>query len=569
VRVQHAKDVMIGRDQQGGRLGERSIVREETGVDVTMRTHEWKASRLLVKGTRQTPDRWIRVEVAVLVQDEARPRGMWRGAGPVRCYAHRDVSHVSTSRRPVLALTLPARQGGDCVITPVERFCSHREQNRPFKVFPLVRKINTLSFSRATRSTSREINRRIALNLVREHEPISRAELARQMKIGRGVVTALVGELIAEGAVYEGATVDAPRGRKPTMLYVRTRDRLVIAIDVRLSRTSLMLTDFAGTELALESFETRFSPADLVDELASRVRRLLGANEERGPRNEEVGLMRSNPVKTAPHPRVPARKDSQVVGIGLVVPGMVDRQTGRVLHAPQLGWRDVDIRDALSDATGLPVHIENAPIACALAKMWLGGALAGTDFAYVTVSDGVGVGIVVDGQVVRGHHSAAGEFGHVPLDVNGPRCLCGSRGCWEVYTSNVATIARYLGRTVAPASTRKLLQSMPMTMPELIARARAGEERAIAALLETGRYLGSGLATVIAALNPARIFVGGEITEAWDLIDAAVQTAVRERALTDAASETPIIPEGVNERPRLRGAAALVAAPTFAAPQVA
>ncbi|HJU66819.1 MAG TPA: ROK family transcriptional regulator [Gemmatimonadaceae bacterium] len=419
-----------------------------------------------------------------------------------------------------------------------------------------MRKINTLSFSRATRSTSREINRRIALNLVREHEPISRAELARRMKIGRGVVTALVGELIAEGAVYEGATVDAPRGRKPTMLYVRTRDRLVIAIDVRLSRTYLMLTDFAGTELALESFETRFAPGDLVEELASRVRRLLGGGNERGTRNEEGA-------------RSATRSRSQVVGIGLVVPGMVDRQTGRVLHAPQLGWRDVDVRDALSAATGLPVHIENAPIACALATMWLGGAVAGTDFAYVTVSDGVGVGIVVDGQVVRGHHNAAGEFGHVPLDVNGPRCLCGSRGCWEVYTSNVATIARYLGRTLAPASTRELLQSMPLTMPELIARARAGEDRAIAALLETGRYLGSGLATVIAALNPARIFVGGEITEGWDLIEGVVRAALRERALTDAASQTPIIPEGVNERPRLRGAAALVAAPSFAAPQVA
>ncbi len=408
-----------------------------------------------------------------------------------------------------------------------------------------MRKINTLSFSRATRSTGREINRRIALNLVREHEPISRAELARRMKIGRGVVTALVGELIAEGAVYEGATVDAPRGRKPTMLYVRTGDRLVIAIDVRLSRTYLMLSDFAGTELALESFETRFAPPDLIEELAIRVQRLVESRSSL------------------------ARKDSPVVGIGLVVPGMVDRQTGRVLHAPQLGWRDVDIRDALSAATGLPVHIENAPIACALAKMWLGGALTGTDFAYVTVSDGVGVGIVVDGQVLRGHHSAAGEFGHVPLDVNGPRCLCGSRGCWEVYTSNVATIARYLGRAVAPTSTRELLQSMPLTMPALIARARDGDERAIAALVDTGRYLGSGLATVIATLNPARIFVGGEITEAWDLIEGVVRTKLRERALTDAASETPIIPEGVNERPRLRGAAALVAAPAFAAPQVA
>jgi N-acetylglucosamine repressor len=400
-----------------------------------------------------------------------------------------------------------------------------------------VRKINTLSFRRATRSTSREINRRIALNLVREHQPISRADLARRMKIGRGVVTALVGELIAEGAVYEGATVEAPRGRKPTMLYVRTGDRLAIAIDVRLSRTYVMLSDFAGTELALESFETRFDPQELVEELARRIAAMAN--------------------------------DSRVVGIGLVVPGMVDQPTGRVLHAPQLGWRNVDVREALAAATGLPVHIENAPIACALAKMWLGGALTGTDFAYVTVSDGVGVGIVVDGQVVRGHHNTAGEFGHVPLDANGPRCLCGARGCWEVYTSNVATLARYLGRTMAPASSRELLQSMPLTMPELIARARDGEQHALSAVHETGRYLGLGLTTLIAAINPGTIYVGGEITEAWDLIDGIVRGAVRERALTDAAAATPIIPESVNEHPRLRGAAALVAAPMFAAPQVA
>src|SRR3954463_786031 len=101
----------------------------------------------------------------------------------------------------------------------------------------LVRKINTRSFVRATRSTPREINRQIVLNLVREHQPISRADLARRMDIGRGMVTSIIDELLEEESVYEGATVDAPRGRKPKMLFVRTHDRLVVAIDVRFSRT--------------------------------------------------------------------------------------------------------------------------------------------------------------------------------------------------------------------------------------------------------------------------------------------------------------------------------------------
>src|SRR5688500_11656746 len=100
-----------------------------------------------------------------------------------------------------------------------------------------MRKINTRQFRRATRTTPREINRKIVLNLVREHQPISRADLARKMQVGRGMVSLLVDELLAEGTIYEGATANVPRGRKPKLLHVRTRDRYAIAVDVRFSDT--------------------------------------------------------------------------------------------------------------------------------------------------------------------------------------------------------------------------------------------------------------------------------------------------------------------------------------------
>jgi N-acetylglucosamine repressor len=406
-----------------------------------------------------------------------------------------------------------------------------------------MRKIDTRRFVRATRSTPREINRQILLNLVREHQPISRADLARRMAIGRGMITALVDELLGEEAIYEGATVDAPRGRKPKMLYVRTRDRLVVGVDVRFSRTYLMLGDFGGTPVATESFDTIVEPTALVETLVGRIRRLLREHGAQG----------------------------RCEGIGLVVPGMVDQKTGRVLNSPQLGWRDVDVKDAIEAGTGLPVFIENAPIACALAHMWLGqhGAEASGDFAYVTVSDGVGVGVVVNGQVVRGQGNTAGEFGHIAISLDGPTCLCGSQGCLEAYTSNIATLKRYLGRDLTPAQTRDLLHSSGLTVNDVIARARAGEPRAAAALDETARFLGVGLATVINALNPAQIIVGGELTAAWDRIAPIVQAEVVKRALTVAASLTPIIPEASGVSPRLRGATALVTAPVFAAPQVA
>ena len=406
-----------------------------------------------------------------------------------------------------------------------------------------MRKINTRSFVRATRSTPREINRQIVLNLVREHQPISRADLARRMHVGRGMVTSLVSELLDEGSIYEGATVDAPRGRKPMMLYVRTHDRLVIAVDVRFSRTFLQLADFSGESIAADAFDTVVDPKGLTVTLAKRIARLLKAHRAAGKCN----------------------------GIGLVVPGMVEQTTGRVLNAPQLGWRDVDIRDDLADATGLAVQIENAPIACALAQMWLGqrGGDAPRDFAYVTVSDGVGAGIVMNGEVVRGHNTPAGEFGHVAVDPRGPKCLCGARGCLEAYTSNLATLSRYLGHPFSPTETRRMLQESGVTIEDVISRACAGERRAVSALEETARHLGGGLAVIINTLNPAQIFVGGEITEAWDQLAPVMTSVIRERALTTLAAETPLVPEPASTFPRLRGATALVAAPLFAAPQVA
>jgi len=408
-----------------------------------------------------------------------------------------------------------------------------------------VRKINTHRFVRATRATPRAINRQIVLNLVREHEPISRADLARRMDIGRGMVTSLVDELLDEGNVYEGAAVDAPRGRRPKMLYVRTRDRLVVAIDVRFSLTYVMLSDFSGTPISIETFETITDPAALVAELAERVRALLAAHGGAAARCE---------------------------GVGLVVPGMVDQRTGRVLYSPQLGWRDVELRTSLATALGLPVSLENAPIACALSRMWLvqGGGEAPRDFAYVTVGDGVGVGLVVNGEVVRGHGNSAGEFGHVPLNaLSGPRCLCGATGCLEAYTSNLATLSRYLGHELAAAQTRQLLHDTGLTIGDLIVRAGEGDARAAASLDETARWLGIGLAVVINSFNPAQIFVGGEITAAWDRIAPIIHEAIAARALTAAAAETRVIPEPANEHPRLRGATALVTAPIYAAPAVA
>src|SRR5678810_1188386 len=188
-----------------------------------------------------------------------------------------------------------------------------------------------------------------------------------------------------------------------------------------------------------------------------------------------------------------------------------DTTSGRVLNAPQLGWRDVDVRAALEKATDLPVHVENAPIACALAQMWLGDGDVETprDFVYLTVGDGVGTGVVFNGELVRGHDNTAGEFGHVPLSLDGPKCMCGASGCWEAYVSNIATLSRYFGRDLSKIGPKPLVEANggTFTIADRIARAHSGDTKAVLAVQSTGRYLGLGLATVINALNPDCVFV--------------------------------------------------------------
>lgn len=408
-----------------------------------------------------------------------------------------------------------------------------------------MRKIDPKDFTLAKRGTSREINRQIALTLIRTHQPISRADLARLMETNRANVTFLVNELLDENLVREGAQGnERVRGRKPTFLYINAKNSFAVAVDIRASRSFVMVTDSIGKQIGdIISFPTEFDPEKLVRTLGERVRKILRDT------TDTVGCD----------------------GIGIVVPGMLDRKTGVVLNAPTLGWHDVNLLKPLREEFGeIEVHLENSGKACALSQVWetRADAAAANDLVFVSVSDGLGVGVVINGELMRGRHNTAGEFGHVPLSIDGPQCSCGAHGCWEAYVSNLATLSRYFGRNVTQRQPQSL-ETAEFTIEDLITRARGGDSRAMTALQSTARYLGLGLASIINAIDPSRVYIGGEITEAWDLIEQHVRDGIRERTLTRELGATPIRIVPAIEHPRLRGAVALVTAPAFAAPKVA
>src|SRR5258708_36041965 len=180
------------------------------------------------------------------------------------------------------------------------------------------------------------------------------------------------------------------------------------------------------------------------------------------------------------------------------------------------------------------------------------------------MQDGVGTGIVMNGELIRGRDHIAGEFGHMPIDLEGPRCMCGSNGCWEAYTSNLATVSRYFGWDLSKLSPKDLkeLERKSFTILDLIARARSGDAKALASIQTSERFLGVGLTSIVNIINPDAIYLTGELTNTWDLIENTVRSAMAERTLTQAAARAPLRITSTQEYPRLRGAAALIAAPT-------
>jgi predicted NBD/HSP70 family sugar kinase len=404
-----------------------------------------------------------------------------------------------------------------------------------------MRRISPTAFRIARRGTSREINRQIALNLVRSTQPISRADLARLMGVRRGAVSRLVEDLIRSKLVFEGAKGESKRGRKPRHLYIETRRNCALAVDVSASRLLVQVADPLGHPLLdIQEYPMRSRPQDFVKDLARTLELLLAAHPEFGP----------------------------CLGVGVVVAGLVDIARGRLRNAPTLGWQDLELRAPLSAALKLPVVVENDVKACVLAQLWAvrGHAPIDGPVAFVNASDGVGVGIAIDGQLLRGANNNAGELGHVSMNMDGPLCACGQKGCWEAYVSVRAIIARYRGTDPAwPASA----EPSEINVAKIITRAHAGEQRALDTLRETGHFLGRGFATIVKAIEPRRIYVSGEITDGWDVVLPCVRQAMREQALVRESGDTEILIVPLGEQPRLRGAAALVNSPAFAAPVVA
>ncbi|HEY0462357.1 MAG TPA: ROK family transcriptional regulator [Pyrinomonadaceae bacterium] len=401
-----------------------------------------------------------------------------------------------------------------------------------------MRKIDLNSFNIATSETARNINRRIILDLIRTRQPISRADLARLSGLQRSTISVITEQLMQEQWITQGAFGHLPRGRKPRFLHLNVERVGIIGVNVQPHQTTIALSDINAHFLAHETFSTAAEPQAFVADLAERIRKFIDSN-----------------------PQI------SFEGVGVSLPGRVDLKTKNLLFAPNLGWRDVDLKTPLEESTGLPVEVENAANACALAEIWFEKRAEGVrDLIAVTVSEGIGTGIISNGQLIQGINGAAGEFGHISIEQNGLLCKCGNRGCWEMYASNTAAINNYVQATKSSRSTRENTGDVEKpAFEDVLFLAEQGDAKASEALDTMGESLGIGLAMLIAGLAPELIVIIGEITRAWDKIEPALKRVI-DLHLPAAQNKTRIVAAEDIMQPRLRGSASLILQKHFGAP---
>jgi len=389
-------------------------------------------------------------------------------------------------------------------------------------------------------STVKAQNRRAVLLMLRQHEPVSRTRLAQLTGLSSTTITNLIAELLEQGLVTTDgdSTSTQPRGvgRPQTALRLVPNARHAVGIHIGVGRIRVALADL----------HANLSPTlDLAHPLERPPQEILV---------ETATLVRQAITRSGVNPQT-------VVGVGIGASGLVNPHTGVNVLAPNLGWRDLPLRDWFTDWLGLPVCVDNNARAMALGEAMFGAGREVRTLAFVYARIGVGAGIVVDGRLYRGSAAGAGEIGHttiIPHD--GPPCRCGNSGCLETLVSEPAIIR--LAEELATQNPVGLLADQLQNgggtpIERVFAAARAGDAATNAMLSERARYLGLALANLVNVLNPDLIVLGGIYAQGADLLVPTIEATIRQRAFAGLGEQVRVQTARFGPYAGVVGAAAL------------
>jgi len=347
----------------------------------------------------------------------------------------------------------------------------------------------------------KRMNKAIVLQTLRRKSPLSRAHISELTGLNKATVSSLVGELIEEKLAEEIGLGESSGGRKPILLLFNRLAGYSVGVDLGVNYLLSVLADLQGNVIAHRHTPHR-------NESFEQVMTLLFA--------EIRQLMQKAPA--SPY---------HVVGIGVGVSGLVDLE-GRLLFAPNLGWRDVPLKEKLEQEFQLPVQVENEAHAGALGEKLYGAGAGGRQLVYISAGMGIGTGIIINNELYRGSGGLSGEMGHMVIEAGGKLCRCGNRGCWELYASEKTLLEEYCRRVTNAEDSAT--QAEP-TVEQIVAEAEGGSPAARQSLGEIGEYLGIGISNIINTFNPETILIGNRLSLAGDWILEPIRRVTGLRSL--------------------------------------
>ncbi|SFJ17862.1 ROK family transcriptional regulator [Thermoflavimicrobium dichotomicum] len=384
----------------------------------------------------------------------------------------------------------------------------------------------------------RRFNTVSVLKAIHRYGPIARADIGNLLNLSRPSVSEIVSNLIQEGWVREREAEKGGRGRRPIPLEINPYGKYVIGVQLGAFQVIVVICNLRAEILAERCFPVlqEQEPEQILSMTCQLIHQMI----------EQLSLSKE-----------------QLLGIGVAMHGIVDAKTGVSIFAPNLGWRNVPIRDYIQHHTGMLTIVETDCNSSALGEMWFGLGQGLSHFITVLADYGIGSGIVFDGKIYRGIHHTEGQIGHITVDEDGPRCACGNYGCLEAVASETA-IVRQVKKRLRMGEDSLLLELVEdvnqLTIQQIYQAAILGDDLVRDILLQAGRYLGIGFTTLINLFNPPLLILGGGLAQVADLILPSIREMIQKRALGEEAKKTPVVPSRFRSKLYPIGAATLIIA---------
>jgi len=379
-----------------------------------------------------------------------------------------------------------------------------------------------------------ELNRSIILRTIRNNGPISRSEIAKKNKISATTVTAAVRELLQQGLVHEDGVGKSSGGRKPILIRFSSDNRFIIAIAI--------------TNTSIKIAETN---------LEAKVRR-----QKKYPVNNLTGKSVIDYLLKSISQFLEMYSDlTKCIGISITSPGIIGVNKAVIYENTKLKLKNVPLKEMMEKQFKLKVWLENDTNAIVLAEKRFGAYRKFKNLIYITIDDGVGAGIVVNGHIFRGCSGGTGEFGHTSIDRNGIRCDCGNRGCLENYINWPAIYSRVVSSAAKGKGTMMLelvKGDINQITPSIFRHAlKKDDQLAKEIMMDTAAYLATGIVNLVNLLNPDVIILGGKVAYDNYFLISEVKRLVFQQALTILTNKLEICSSSLEKDFRIIATAAI------------